>query len=198
MGARGMSREERIQQARQAGYGRREAIALSSGLLRELEDYLVRRQGRKRHTDFDDFLDAHLPGLALALQLLADEGAEVQQVDLGERWPGVHADMVDLLGQLAATFGLLYADRVATALRKEVDRRLEFLANERTNLVLEIMEWAQAQQWPRFRGDQFDVQEGLDVWGTFCGDAPIGHLRTIRLRQRATEGRRRLEQLSEE
>lgn len=78
MESTGMRREERLRQARQRGLGRHEAIALASGLLRELERYLARRQSRRYHTDFDDLLDTLLPGLALALQLLAEEEAVLE------------------------------------------------------------------------------------------------------------------------
>jgi len=191
--------EKWVKQAHQQGLDRREAVARSSRLLRELDAYLVRRQKRGYHTDFDDLLDTLLPGLALALQLLIEEEAVLEGAALEERWPDVRPEMLELLQQLAATFGLEYADRVVVALGKEVERRQERLANERTDLVLFVMEWAETQLWPRFRGDGFDVHEGLDAWGTFCGDAPIGQLRTIsetiHLRQRAADGRRRLEQL---
>jgi hypothetical protein len=66
------------------------------------------------------------------------------------------------LQQLAATFGLPFADRVVRALEQEVERRLERPADERTLLVIEIMEWAEGQHWPRFRGGAFDIGEGLD------------------------------------
>jgi hypothetical protein len=157
--------EKWTKQAREQGLDRPEAIARSSRLLRELDTYLVRRRKRRYHTDFDDLLDALLPGLALALQLLAEEAAAFEGAALEERWPDVHPDMLELLQQLAATFGLEYADRVVVALANEVERRQERLANERTDLVLFVMEWAETQQCPRFRGDGFDVQPGLDAWG---------------------------------
>jgi hypothetical protein len=194
--------EKRVKQAHELGLDRREAVARTSRLLRELDAYLARRQNRRYHTDFDDLLNTLMPGLALALQLLIEEEAVLEDAALEERWPDVRPEMLELLQQLAATFGLEYADRVVVVLGKEVERRQERLANERTDLVLFVMEWAETQLWPRFRGDGFDVHEGLDAWGTFCGDAPIGQLRTIsetiHLRQRAADGRRRLEQLSPE
>jgi hypothetical protein len=119
--------------------------------------------------------------------------------DTRERWSDLHPDMQDALRQLAATFGLPFADRVVRALEQEVERRLERLADERTSLVIELMEWAEEQHWPRFRGDAFDIKDGLDAWSSFCGDAPLEQVRiiseTIRLRQRAAAGRQRLAQL---
>jgi hypothetical protein len=82
-------REARLQQARHRRLGRQEAIDLSSGLLRELERYLARRQRQRYHTDFDDVLETLLPGLALALQLLSGEGVELERAVLEERWPAV-------------------------------------------------------------------------------------------------------------
>src|SRR2546429_3836761 len=112
--------EERVQQAWGLGLDQQMAVALCSHLLRELESYPARRKRRGYHTDFDDFLDAHLPGLALAIKLLSGDEASLGRMEMQERWGDLHPDMVELLQSLAATFGLNYADRVVDALQKEV------------------------------------------------------------------------------
>lgn len=195
--------DKRLQQAHERGLDRKQAMAFTSRLLDELEAYLQRRQRRHLHTDFDDLLETLLPGLALALQLLGVEEASLEQIDLQARWEGLSPETQALLKPLAATFGLEYADRVAGALAKEVDRKLSALRAERTDLVIAIMEWGTERDFPRLRGDGFDVPETVDGWSEFCGNAtPIESLRavlaTIHLRQQAALGRQRLAQISTE
>ena len=191
-----------LKQAHELGLGRREAVQCSSRLLRELDGYLARRRNRRYHTDFDDLLGVLLPGLALALELLADEERQLVGPDMQEQWSALHPQLQVLLGELAATFGLPFADRVVRALEQEVERKLERKADERTKLVIEILEWAEKQHWPTFRADTFDIKEGLEAWSFFCGNAQLHQLQilfqTIQLRQRASLGRQRLKQLSHE
>ena len=68
--------EKWVQQAHELGLDRPEALARSSRLLRELDAYLTRRRNRRYHTEFDDLLASLLPGLALSLQQLLEEGAQ--------------------------------------------------------------------------------------------------------------------------
>jgi hypothetical protein len=193
--------EERVQQAHDQNLGQIEAIALCSRLHRELESYLERRRKRRYHTDFDDLLDDLLPGLAMAISLLEGREALVEDIDGQERWGDLHPDTLALLQRLAGMLGLQYADGVADSLRKEVAHRLERMANERTNLMILIMDWGEGEQYPNIRTDACDIEKGLDAWSSFCGNAPLEHLRsmgeTIQLRQQAAERRLKLAQLSE-
>jgi hypothetical protein len=193
--------EERLKQAQELGLDQHEAIALSSRLLRELESYLDRRHKRGYHTDFDDLLATLLPGLALAISLLLSKEAVIEDID-EERWGELQPDTYQLLQRLAATLGLNYADRIADALKQEVAYTLQRLANERTDLVLLIMEWGEEQHYPHMCGDEFDIQDGLEAWCAFSGEAPIEALREarekIRVRRLSARGRQRLAQLSGE
>jgi hypothetical protein len=195
-----LTQEERLLQAQERGLGHDEAIAFSSRLFRELDSYLQRRQRKHYHTDFDDVLDTLLPGLALLLHLFTQPALSSEQADVQERWGDVHPETVRLLKELAATFGMAYADRVVATLEREVDRKLSALHEERTNLVLTLMEWGEEQRFPHFRGDGFDIPETIEGWSMFCGDAPGEQLRlaceTVRLRRHTAQGRRKLAQLS--
>jgi hypothetical protein len=79
---------------------------------------------------------------------------------------------------------------------------LERLANERTEPVLTIGDWAEAHDFPTLRGEEFEIQDGIDAWSTFSGNATLEQLRltleVIRRRQQTELGRKRLAQLSGE
>jgi hypothetical protein len=77
--------DERLEQAHDMSLGLHDAIHLSTHLLEELGNYLERRQRRRIHTSFDDLLNDLLPGLALAIHLLADKETPVEQVDGAQR-----------------------------------------------------------------------------------------------------------------
>jgi hypothetical protein len=198
----GKTWQVRLQQAQQRGFDRLQAIAGAAGLLRELERYVARRERQGRHTDFDEMLEACLPGLALAIALLRGQDEAVESADVQQRWGEISPELSGVLRPFAATFGLEVADRLVAAFRTEVDRELARRAKERDDLVDELMEWAAKRGFPRFRCDDMDVPEGLDAWSAFCGDAALEQLRavaqTIRLRKQAQNGRLRLAELSGE
>jgi hypothetical protein len=152
----------RLTQAAEQGLDRHQAIASSSRLLRELEAYLARRRRRGYHTDFDDLFETLLPGLALSLHLLSEQEAMLETMNLQERWGHLHPATVKLLTELAATFGLEYADRIVAALTREVERGIARLREEKTELVIVIMEWGEQQGYPRFAGADFAIPEGID------------------------------------
>ena len=193
--------EKRLQQAWQQVLGQQQAVALCSRLLRELDAYLERRQRRHSHTEFDDLLDGLLPGLALAIHLLAPSGIAAEQAETKERWGALHPETQALLERLAAALGPQYADLMAASLTREIQLQVERLANECTHLRLAIMDWGSDHQHPRFRGDTFDIEVGLEAWSAFCGEASLDQLREanerICLREQAAQGRQRLARLAQ-
>ncbi len=100
---KGKTWQERLEEARQRGFDRLQAIASAAGLLRELERYVARREHQGRHTTFDEMLDATLPGLALAIALLRGQNEAVESADVQARWGEISQELAEELRPLAAT-----------------------------------------------------------------------------------------------
>lgn len=119
--------------------------------------------------------------------------------EIPENWRDFLPETLHTLLTVRKKGGSALALLVAEAIAAEIDRSQKRRVEERTTLLVEVMEGSEDLGYPQLSTELFEVAQGLEAWVAFTTEASVEELRMLReavgLCKQGLAGRNRLASL---